>query len=527
MSIVSMQFFFFLIVLVMLYFIVPKKWQWVVILIANVLFYIASGIKYLIYIVFVSFIAYWLALGIEKMNVLSAKTMKAVEDSETKKEVKSGNLYIKRMLCTMAIFLVAGVWIFLKYGNFLISNMNAVFGLLRLNYQQEPISLIVPLGMSFYTFHAIGYVVDIYRGKYHTEKNFAKFFAFVSYFPHIIQGPFSRFESLGKSILEEHEFSYNRLCSGSSRILWGLFQKLIIADKLGVMVNLIFGSYLDYTGSQIFFAMFAYCIQLYADFKGYMDIMCGISHVLGISLAENFRQPYFAKSIDEFWRRWHITLGRWFADYVFYPVSMGKVGQKLGKKARKQWGPKMGKLVPGYFALFFVWTATGLWHGANWTYLVWGYLNLIVILTTMQLTDTYDRWKRNLHINSDGFVWTAFSVLRTFFLVCFFRFFSIGDNLGVALSTIKHAVSDFQLKMILHPGNLFPGMTTINVYVVCFGIVCLFIVDLLQETQKWENIKAKCPMVIRNVWYVTTIIFLVLFAGGSNDLVGGFMYANF
>jgi len=247
--------------------------------------------------------------------------------------------------------------------------------------------------MSFYTFHSVGYLMDVYRSKYPAEHNFCKYFTFISYFPHLLQGPFSRFDGLGKSIFEMHSFSYDRLCEGCARIVWGFFKKVVIADQLGVVVSAITQHYTNYTGTHIFMSIIFYGIQLYADFSGYMDIMCGFSHILGIKLSENFEQPYFARTIDDFWRRWHITLGHWFRDYVFYPVSMGKVAQQIGRRARGKWGPKMGKLVPGYYALIFVWTATGLWHGASWTFLIWGWLNMLVIMSTMQLDDWYTKIK--------------------------------------------------------------------------------------------------------------------------------------
>ena len=258
-----------------------------------------------------------------------------------------------------------------------------------------------------------------------------------------------------------------------------------------------------------------------------MDIVCGLSHIWGIQLPENFRQPYFAKSVDEFWRRWHITLGAWFKDYVFYPVSMGKVGQKMGRSARKKWGARMGKLVPGYFALIFVWTATGLWHGANWTYLVWGYLNLFTIMASMQLETLYERAKTKCHISSSNIAWQGFSILRTFLLVCFFRFFSSQPSVAAALSTLQHTFTHLNFQGITSVDTLFAGMASGHIVVVIAGMIAMLTVDILREAEVWDKVRIKCPMVVRNLLYAAMIILLILMTGGSTDLTGGFMYANF
>lgn len=420
-----------------------------------------------------------------------------------------------------------GVWAVLKYGNFFIDNINMILDGLHLNWQWRKIPFILPLGMSFYTFHAAGYLIDIYRGKYKAEKNFCRFFTFISYFPHVIEGPFSRYDSLGTSIIQIHSFSWDRLCAGCARILWGVFKKTVVADKIGISVSAILSEYQSYSGTHILFAIFAYGIQIYADFSGYMDIVCGLSHILGIELAENFQQPYLARSIEEFWRRWHITLGKWFRDYVFYPVSMGKTAQKLGRWARKRWGPKMGKLLPGYLALLFVWTATGLWHGASWKYLVWGYLNLFAILSTMQMADRYIKIKERLHISDHNIAWQGFCVIRTFALVCFFRFFSITDGVYTAFFMLKRIFTNLHPGWLMAPQKLFVALGRAEKSAFLVGVIFIFTVDILCETGKWEAAKAKCPMPLRNLVYTVLIFAVLLIAGGDNDLVKGFMYANF
>lgn len=527
MSFVSLHFWLFACALTLLYFLVPKKIQWAVLLCGSVWFYACSGFWPLLLMLATARVTWVVALRLETASAVGAKASAGAACKEERADVKQSLLSLRKFICAVAILTVGGVWAVLKYANFFVSNFNSLVARIDTGWQIPLAPWVLPLGISFYTFHLIGYAVDVYRGKYPAERNFAKFFAFVSFFPHLLQGPFTRFNQLGASVLAPHRFSWDRLSEGCARILWGLFKKLVVADKLGIAVQLVFANYRDYSGIHVMLAMIGYCVELYADFSGYMDIACGLSHIWGIELPENFRQPYFAKSIEEFWRRWHITLGAWFKDYVFYPVSMGKLGQELGRSARKKWGPRMGKLVPGYFALVFVWTATGLWHGANWTFLVWGYLNLFVIVVSMQLGSFYEKAKKACHIGDGNKAWQLFAIIRTFLLVCFFRFFSSQPTVGTALSALGHAFTNLNLHGMRSLARIFPGMQFGEIFGVLLGGALMFLVDVLREAEVWETVSAKCPLVVRNLVYASLIVLMVLLTGGSSDLTRGFMYANF
>lgn len=527
MSIISLRCLLFALLVTVFYFIVPKKTQWMVLLSSNIIFYSFSGIRYLLYMLWTSFAAYIAAKKLEHISLLSKQIADSALAPKEKKAIRNQLQSIRKFLCAIAVLAAMSIWAVIKYGNFLTNNINAILRLFRLEWQGGQIPFVLPLGMSFYTFHAVGYLIDIFRGKYQAEKNFFRFFTFVSFFPHMIEGPFSRYDSLGASIFRPHSFSWDRLCTGSARILWGVFKKTLIADKIGISVSAIFDSYLDYSGAHILFAICAYGIQIYTDFSGYMDIVCGFSQILGIELAENFRQPYLAKSVDEFWRRWHITLGKWFRDYVFYPVSMSGTAQRLGRWARGRWGARMGKLLPGYLALFFVWTATGLWHRASWNYLVWGYLNLLAILSSMQLADWHAQVKKKIHVSSESLLWQIFCVIRTFLLVCFFRFFSRANSLHMAFSVLKQIFAKPELWRLKAPHRLLVKLGRMDVFILLIGIVTLIIVDILCESGKWESVKTRCPMPLRNLVYAGLIFAILLFSGGDNDLVKGFIYANF
>lgn len=528
MSITSFRFFFFIAALLAAYFLCPRKWQWVVLLAANFLFYAAGGVRYLVFLLFTIAVVFFAALRIERIAGDTKQAVGRQDSVEAKRAVRQSGAAKKRAVSTVAVLAVVGVWVVLKYGNFIIRNVNAVLAWFGPGGHSIPeASFILPLGISFYTFHAVGYLVDVYRGKYPAERSFWRFALFVSYFPHIIQGPFSRFDTLGQTLFSEHSFSYDRCCQGAGRILWGIFKKLIVADKIGTAVTMIYADPAAYSGIHILLVAVFYSIQTYADFTGYMDIVCGVSHIMGVELAENFRQPYFARSVEEFWRRWHITLGQWVKDYVFFPLSLSRPAKRMGQWARRRLGPRMGKLLPFYFALFFVWTATGLWHGANWTFLIWGWLNFAVILVSMQLEDVYARLRARLGIKSGAKWWELFRILRTFALVSFFRFFSRADSIGAAFAMLRRAFSGLHLSVLAHPSLLFPGMTTWSIAAVAAGTGMIVAVDVLRELGKWERVKEKCPVLVRNAVYVGLIYALILFAGATNDLIGGFMYAKF
>ena len=534
MSLVSLACFKFALITVLLYFIVPKKAQWFVLFIANIVFYISYGVKYIVFLLAAGIVSYCGALLLERENLsakqqaANAKAEKAAdsETAENKEAERRRRMGRKKTIALFTILLIISSWVVLKYGNFIAGNVVALASVFVPSISFEGFSWVLPLGMSFYTFHAIGYVVDIYRKKYPAEKNFLKYFTFLAFFPHMIQGPFSRFGELSKSMFRGNSFSWQRLCEGTARIIWGAFKKVVIADPTASTVNMILGSYNEYGGIQIIFAIFLYSIRLYADFSGYMDIVCGFCRILDIGLEENFKQPFFAKTVDEYWRRWHITLGKWFRDYVFYPASMSKAGMKLSKWARGKWGPKLGKLISGYFAMLFVWTATGLWHGANWTYLAWGYLNLIVMCSTMQLSDTYTAWKDKLHIRSESFGWKLFCMIRTFMLISFFRFFSVAPDLGAAVSTIGHTFADFRISLITQPSAFLLDMFREEIVLAGIGVVAMFTVDILVECGKWEKVKTACPIVLRAFAYSAMIVMIALMIKGA-DISQGFMYANF
>ncbi len=525
MSFISAQFLFFAVALILIYFVAPKAAQPYILLIGSLLFYISNGVRFVPFLILTTITVYFAAISVESIE--TAAKAKTAADASSKKQIRENAQRDKRIVCATALFIDLGIWIVLKCAGFFVSNVNRLLSLMNIISESFPIaSFIVPLGMSYYIFMAASYLIDIYRGKYKAERNILKLLLFLCYFPHIVQGPFSRFDKLGKTLFEKHGFSYQRLCEGASRILWGLFKKLIIADKLAVAVAEVFGQENGYKGIAVFIGTILYSVQIYTDFTGYMDIAGGLSHILGIELSENFRRPYFSKSIDEFWRRWHITLGAWFKDYLFYPISMSKAVQRKSRELKGRLGAKAAKLIPGYVALVAVWTATGLWHGTSWGYLVWGWLNMAVIMLGLALTDTYKKLKAVFHIR-DGRAWGIFSILRTFVLVCIIRIFSRADSLYLACLMIRDLFQRSSLKLTESLGMMFSALSAVEICAALIGTIAVIVVDLLCEAGCWEAAKKKTPFLVRNILYVAMFFSLVLLAGGDSTLVGNFLYAQF
>ena len=524
MSITSKDYVAFLTGVTAVYFILPKKMQWLVLLAASMGFYVLSGVKGTAFILITALITYFAAIAMEKANARSKDALAQLKDRDAKAAERERVRKEKKRLFVLVCLVIFGIWVVVKYSPMLLQTVHALAPSLNLRAANRRVeSFIVPLGISFYTFTAAGYVIDVSRKKYPAERNFLKYLLFVSFFPHIIQGPFSRFDRLGKTLFAEHSFDYDRMARGARRILFGYFEKLLVADILSPTVTAVMASPEQYQGVYLFVAVIAYGIQLYADFAGYMNIMCGFCQVLGVELEENFRQPYFSVSIQNYWTRWHMTLGHWYSDYIFYPCSMGKTAQKIGRNARQKFGPRMGKLLPSYFAMIFVWTLTGLWHGASWTFVVWGWLNFAIIVFSMQMEPVYTRMKEALHINDASRWWKVVMIIRTFLLVSLLRIFYCSQTVSGAIRYIGLMFRP-NWGLLAHPADLLMTVcadTPARLFYVAVGVLAVFGVDLVKENEYERPV----PWIIRGLVYGLMLCLIIMGAGRGS--VGGFMYAQF
>ena len=298
---------------------------------------------------------------------------------DEKKAYKAKNKKLRKIHMVLGIISIVAVLAVMKYLNFTIGNINTVLGWFNSSFKLSTVKWFLPLGISFYTFQAIGYIADVYWGKYEAEQNFFKFLLFMSFFPKIMQGPIIRYNEIKETLFGENDFNYEGFTNGLKRMLWGYFKKMVIADCLIVFTKYAFENPQLLSSIEAVLAIICYFIYDYCDFSGYMDIACGVSECLGVKLPENFNHPYFACGIDEYWRRWHMTLGAWFKDYIFYPLSVSKFSLNLGKKSKKIFKKNANK-VPAIFGLILVWFLTGLWHGASWNFVFWGLFYFVLLV---------------------------------------------------------------------------------------------------------------------------------------------------
>ena len=334
----------------------------------------------------------------------------------------------------------------------------------------------VPLGMSFYTLQLIGYVLDCLWGKIEPEKNFIKYLIFGSYFPYLTSGPMNRYDVLSKEIDRDHLLTLSNMKTGIIRIAWGFFKKLVIAERAGVIVNAVYGDHSIYTGGYVVLGVFAFAIQLYTDFSGCMDVVIGVSKLLDIDLPENFNSPYFARSIREYWRRWHITLGDYLADYLYYPLLKSAPLVKIGDVSKKAFGKKKGKKVPIYVAMIILWTAIGYWHGGVWKYIIGsGLLHCFYIVSGMIAEPLFEKIRPVL--KSDKMPYKVFQVFRTFVLVLIgFVFFRAAD--------VPDAVNMFGALFSSSAGEIAIGLTLTDYIVLGAALLILTGVDLYKFRPK-------------------------------------------
>lgn len=526
----SYDFLGFILVLFVLYYIVPKKFQWPLLLGASYIFYYLADPTYLIYIGVTTVTVYLLGRKIEQLREEQSAYLKANKEALSREDKKIYKNKIKSKqwkYLLVALIINIGILAVLKYTNFAISNVNTIMGWFGSDKQFGFLDLALPMGISFYTFQSVGYIIDVYRGTCKAEKNIFKFALFVSFFPQLVQGPISRFNHLAETLYEEHYFDVKNISYGLQRILWGFFKKLVIADRILTAVNTIIRNPDEYAGAYVFVGMMFYALELYADFTGGIDITIGVAEVLGIRLAENFHRPFFSKSIKEYWNRWHITMGTWFTDYIFYPISVCGPMLKLSKFSRKKLGENLGKRVPIYLSSFAVWLATGIWHGASWNFVVWGLGNWAVIMVSQELEPLYEKFHAKFHLQSNrGFQF--FQVIRTIFIMSCLRSFDCYRNVPVTFKMLGTMFTTWNWN-ILWDGSLMQlGLTITDYIILLAGTILLITVSMIQRKGKVRDQIAARPYVVRfAIWYGLFLIVLLTGVYGIGYEASQFIYNQF
>ena len=519
MAYTSLGFLAFLGLVIMVYYLVPKKYQWIVLLTASYTFYLFSGVAQIAFILGTTVVTYVSALLMQKKRDAYKAELAAIGPGITrdqKQELKkktNNKIRVVQFASVIAVLLVLAV---VKYLNFAIENTNTIFNVLDIDAYLSPVEkMIVPLGISFYSFQAMGYLIDIGRGRYAAEKHFGRLALFLSFFPTIVQGPINRYGDLGEQFKKEHSFDYKNLKFGAQLMLWGFFKKMVIADRAAPVVSAIFSeNYADYNGSVYFFGMLMYALQIYGDFSGGIDIARGAAQMLGFNLPQNFERPYFSTSVADYWRRWHATLGAWMREYVFYPVMLSKPLTKISKALRKAGKAKLAKLVPSVVTPFVVFFLIGIWHGANWKYVAFGLYNATIVAGSVALAPFFKKTIEKLNINTEAFSWKLFTIVRTFLVLGISKILVKSPGIGAAFHIIKSLFTEIDLDFIFGlDGKIFTlGVDEKNMFILFVATLILLGVSVLQENgMKMRETLSKQNVVFRWAIYFIALIFILVF----------------
>lgn len=500
----TVEFVAFLTLCVITYYLLPKKAQWLVLLCASLAFYMGLGRKRVVFVLISACTTWISAVVIDKINICSKEHLKREKDTldkEEKNTLKKRYRFKKRLVLLAFLFVnLGGLAVFKFYG----FAADLVLFL-------PAMSLIMPVGISFYTLQIIGYIMDVYNEKVQPEKSLLKTVLFTTYFPQIIQGPISRFGFLQQQLTKEHNFDYDKFVLGLLRMVWGYFKKLVIADRFAIIVAPLFANSEKYSGFEIAIVVVFYTIQLYADFSGGIDIALGASELFGIQLPENFNRPFFSKSIGEFWRRWHITLGTWLKDYVFYPVTLSKPLAKLGKFLSKHWGKWYGKWIPAYISLFILWFCSGVWHGEGAQFILYGMYHGTIIMLGMTFAPLFDKLSNKLQLDRKCTGWKIVQVARTFSLICIGELIFRSSSVSQAVAMLK------SMFFVWNPETLFNGfvftlgMDRQDFYVGIIAVAILLYVSLASRKRSMRHWVAMRSLPVRWLIVMGAIMSIVIF----------------
>lgn len=490
----SFQFVVFFPTILILYLLLPKKVKPVLLLLASYFFYMCWNPKYIVLILFTTIVTYACGLLVGK----------------------AGSDGKKKLWMWLCIISNLSVLFLFKYFSFFLDNINHALSVFGANPVESPFHFLLPVGISFYTFQAIGYVIDVYRGDIAAEKNPLDYALFVSFFPQLVAGPIERSKNLLpqiKEISKKNLFTYDGLVSGFGTMLWGFLLKTVIADRAAILVDHVFENYYRYGTIELVLAMMLFAVQIYADFAGYSAIAIGASRVMGIRLMENFETPYFATSVADFWNRWHISLSTWLKDYLYIPLGGNRKG-----KVRK------------YLNLLITFLVSGLWHGAAWHFVIWGLLHGIYRVVGEITTPLRDKIEDRLNVNKEVFSFRFTKIVLTFFFVniawVFFRAASLGDAVGF----LKRMFTCFNPWALSDESIYNLGLDRREFGILIAGIILLVAVSVLRHYRKAEigAFLSKQNFWFRWIVFIALIVAVLLFGEyGIEFSSAKFIYFDF
>lgn len=500
----------------------PARRRPLVFLGASALFYWLSSGRYILWFILAAVVTWRCGLALRQFDELVAETGPRLEKAD-RKALKKRVTALKQGALAVGCLLLAGMLVWLKYTPFLARSVNTL--LVRLpGMAALPVSQwVLPLGISFYTLMAVSYLTDVYRGVALPAARFWQVALYLGFWPHVVEGPFDRFGALGPTLLSESQKpSYRNLSFGAQRIVWGLFKKVVVADRANALVKAVFDDYTRYSGAATVLGTLLYTLQLYAEFSGCMDIVAGSAELFGVRIAENFRQPFFSRSAGEFWRRWHITLGGWLKDYLFQPLIMSRPMAGFGRWCRRTFGPAAGRNLPVWLGLAASWALIGLWHGAGWIYLVYGlyYAGLMILGQAaeplwLRLLPRLPAWRQTRP-------YKLFQMARTFVLV----------NIGMLLfrsAGVSNAWYMLRHLAVPYRGSLLIKIDARDFAVLLLGAMLILLADVLHERGvPVRQAVAQKPLPLRWAVYAGGVLLvLTLGAYGDHYDPAAFIYAQF
>ena len=525
----------------LVYFVLPfKKYRWTVLLAASIFFYCTWSYQLGAFMLFTTLSTYLIALWLNRVSLKSKAVLKEHKSEwsrDDKMKYKNKTKVRMRLVMTLALLLNFGILAFLKYYNFFAGSLNDILGAFSLDFSAPSLKLILPLGISFYTFQSMGYIVDVYREKTAPQKNPLKLLLFVSFFPQIIQGPISIYDQLAVQLFDGHDFDFTRFKHGCELIMWGFFKKLVIADRAVIAITAVTADYNKFGGTTLTFTVLLYALQLYADFSGGIDISRGVAQIFGVDMIDNFKRPYFSRSINEYWRRWHISLGAWLKNYLFYPVAMSNAfitaskkmkGTRFGKTAA---GAHISKVLPTSVASLIVFLVVGIWHGASWKYVAFGAWNGMIIMVSILLEPLFISAKDKLHIKDTNIPFMLFQMFRTFLIVLVGYVFDVAPSFSQAMRTFWLFFTNQNFKLgYSQISDL--GLGKKDYLVVLIGGLIIFIASIIQERAKngmdIRHMLDRKPFILRFALLFVALISIVVFGiYGSGYSAADFVYAQF
>ncbi len=493
----SAQFLIFFPIVLLVYFALPQRVRYIWLLAASYYFYMCWNPVYILLILTSTVITYASGLLLEKIK----KDDRLIEKDKYKKYVVASS-----------VILNLGILFYFKYTNFALELMQGIFEQVGLTVNVPKVDVLLPVGISFYTFQALSYTIDVYRDEIYAEKNFLRYALFVSFFPQLVAGPIERSKNLLKQLAEPKRFDFDMAREGLFLMLWGYFLKLVVGDRAALFVDTVYGDYTSYPGVYLVLATILFAIQIYCDFAGYSIIAMGAAKFLGIQLMENFNAPYLATSVPEFWRKWHISLTSWFKDYLYIPLG----------------GSRKGKLRK-YINVMIVFLVSGLWHGAALTFVVWGGLNGLYQIIGDLLMPLRDKIVRILHLHRESFGHRLISCLVTFLLVDLAWVFFRADTIADALDMLESMVS-VKNPWVLLDGSIYTcGLDLQNFWLLIIGIGILLFTDIM----KYRGVKIREFLISQDYWFrwlfidLAVIVILVFGIWGSTYDATNFIYFQF